>query len=209
MTKTSKKSTPTTTPAIEEVRDTIMSEAKFKSTLLACTKSIKKQREVIQLLGETAIMRAYAFENYDYITQLFNGVEDCLSKSNATQLKVWLQTYSPVRYVKTKNGFVFRKDKNEEANPFDFEGAHSNKWYNVEMVSKEELKLSSVAFMKRVENLIKNAEKAIEKDNVETPEDEIEILKTLNMLKTIAQDNTSESVNVVDTVAEQEVLATA
>ena len=46
--------------------------------------------------------------------------------------------------------------------------------------------------------------KAIEKDNVQTPEDEIEILKTLNLLKTVTQDNT-ESLDVV----EQEVLATA
>lgn len=161
--------------SIESARNSVLNDSKFTTSYLnVIARSSKKLRETVQQAGLYALMFAYAHENYDQLTKLFKCVENNLSKSNAKQLKEWIEINSPAKLQKTKNGDSFRKAGGDSANPFNFENAIANPWYTIEMENQSNVDAMFAAMKMQgsIENLIKKAEKNLNEEKV--PEQDIE-----------------------------------
>lgn len=202
MTKTTTKTKTTTTTAKAKTTTTLanpqnpdearalgIDDGKYsKQYLNVISATGKKLRQLVQDAAIFALLRAYGHDNFDYVNKLHATVMASMSKSDADKLKVWFETYAPCVLRKVEDGHSFRKDKSKSANSFDFESAHANPWYDVPMMSHDDVQklLSGANIQKRLENIIKTAEKAIENNEVE-PNDVESIKATIEAIRPIAQ----------------------
>ena len=126
----------------EQARELLFSEDKFKSKFInPIGKSAKEMRDLVHVAAMQALARAYGNDNFDYIKQLHNTLENALSEAAAKQLRDWFLAFSPSRFVQLKDkSWTFRKDKGDNAKPFDFEKAFANPWYNVKVLTFRDMK---------------------------------------------------------------------
>lgn len=174
-TTTEKTFTAPTTP--EQAVDMVMSDAQFKKGVTSLVTKGKQLKELAHSLAINAIMKVYSTnqDNYNYLNALLPAVLNAMSASDAKKLIEWVTTYSPTRYVKTKDGFSFRKNGNEDAPAFDFIAGNENPYWTLGETPKDELEtlLSATDFVTGVERIIKKFEKALDGEKVNTNDREI------------------------------------
>lgn len=149
----------------------VMTPSEFKSKFIApIGVTGKKLRELVHNAAYQSILLVYASNqtNYDFLNQLQTAVLNNLSASDSKKLIQWIMTYSPTRYVKTKDGYTFRKNTKDDSPDFDFEQAFANPYHTLGDSPKDELdKLLSISNLGTAfENLIKRYEKALEDGKV-------------------------------------------
>lgn len=172
----------------EHARTLVLDSGKYKTQYLApIARTSKKLRELVQDAAIQAMLQAFGHENYDFMNKLFTVVEDNMSKSNAKQLRVFFEKYAPVVMRKTDEGYRLRKDTKDNANEFDFVQAFENPWFTIDLKTDDEIQamFSFAKLNSAIEALIKKAEKAIEGESVENPDELPLIMEKVNLLKDV------------------------
>lgn len=146
----------------EKALGSVVSSDKFSKMLGNIVNSSNTLAQITHEAAITALIQAFAHDNFDYLTRLYKAVLSSKNGVNtAKQIVIWAQTYSPARLTVTKQGKVFRKNKKEKA--FDFIEAMANPYYTVELMTEDEAKRFTVEDLeKAIDSLVKRAEKALQ-----------------------------------------------
>ncbi len=183
---------------LQQAKSGSLDEGIFNSLLKDIKVNNKNLKELIQDAAIQSILWAYVHKDYDKASKLALVVREDLSRSQFTQLKDWFLAFGPFAWRKTEDpnyeslgGFKFRKSNSKDANDFDLDGASKTLWYTLKNEESEETETKTLfpsAFMRRIDRLIGDIDKAIRQhllDNPKVTEGQMqELLNGLNTLRT-------------------------
>ena len=144
-----------------------ISNSAFKKRVNELAESAKTVSEKAHLLGLLGLKKAS--EHGDF-TQLSEILKVNLRGIRRKALIHWVKTYSPAKYQAKKEQFV--KDKSDDANEFDLEGANENPFW---VLSKEKIEGDPLDLDKFIRALRSNVSRKITKaqDNERVTDDEL------------------------------------
>jgi hypothetical protein len=160
---------------------------------------------------------------FQYATNLIRAVTKFLNGKSGNQLRMWFESFAPMRWTKTKNkdkvtgDYGYRKDSSPTAKAFDLESAFVRKWYSKEFSEKysnEEIQemvkqIKASSFEKSMTTLLNKTTEAIESDSFETDEDSIKtvIIHELMLDLAVAYENRLKEAGIVTKTKEAKKVA--
>ncbi len=176
------KTNPLVIPVMEGVIMEEQAEKTFHKELDKICNSFKTSREDLHNLArKTAVSILVNRSNVDRINILMARLESSLSEIAKKQLKEWFESYFPVqeRISKKEDGssrktwrINLSKGTSDEdyGKLFNFLEAQENPWYTIKGMTRGEIErlFSLGSIQKRLEKLIKDANKAIKEGKLES-----------------------------------------
>lgn len=182
----------------QEALPNVMSMEQFDKILPKIARQGKALRQLVQDTALQAMFMAFAHDDFTPYTKLYNVVVNNLSPKQGEVLKNWFTEFSPCRLAKTDKGSSFRKDKSENAKPFDFETAFETPWWKMQSDAEKALEaiaLNANTLHEDIAKIIKNYQKVLDEGTVQKGSKELSIANddkesvqnTLNALENILE----------------------
>jgi hypothetical protein len=161
-----------TSKTTEKTGEVSMTAAELNKKINSIAKRGPEFIKDTEVASIACIEMAMKHENFDYATKLYRAMEKGKGLRHES-LKQWFMEHGPFKWGKLKNSTMgFKKDKSENAIPFDLEHAKEHPYYEKGEVVEKPIDLEKI--QKSIHQLVKKVDKKIESEAYEGSLEEIQ-----------------------------------